>query len=66
MPSTLRYQVRQAPHGYWVEDTHTGKRVTPAYRDKRDDDKRLVRPCAKQRVRKIARRMNHRERNGLV
>jgi hypothetical protein len=73
MPSTLRYQVRQTTIGgvttWWVHDTLTDQRVTPAMEDKRQEVKGmnvLIRPAAKQRVRKIAKRMNHRERNDLA
>jgi hypothetical protein len=60
--NTQRFQVRQAPHGTWVEDTKTGKRATQVMSDERDEQNQLKRPAAKQRARKIARRMNHKAR----
>ena len=67
MPSTLRYQVRQERGTFWVEDTRTGERVTAREANRYSEDKKrrvLLRPCAKERVRKIAKRMNRRERQG--
>lgn len=66
----LRFQVKCASRGgksayYWVHDTVADKRVTQVMVD-RWDDGQIRRPCAKQRCRKIAKRMNHKARMAAV
>ena len=51
--------MRRSKTALHVEDTLTGRRVTQKFMDVWADGQ-LARPAAKQRARKIAKRMNHR------
>ena len=65
----LRYRVRKAravEGGYYVEDTETGKRKTEIMRDRHKEDGSLVRPAVREKLRRIAKRMNHQHRQEVA